>query len=169
MEPLWSPVVANAGNRSQIQTGQKRAKQAKSVAVGCARLPGAHGKEGVDGSNPSEGFGLFAAQRSLLSSTSTATFGFDVHAASTSVHGSDSGTSRTDAEGLDCVFAAAGARSRRRSFLPPFDTVDEKLGSGSQHFLGVSVLVVPAPPLVGLRLRVALRRVLPLLLPTERR
>ena len=31
-------------------------KQAKSVAVGCNRLPlGSHGKEGVDGSSPSEG------------------------------------------------------------------------------------------------------------------
>jgi hypothetical protein len=48
MEPLWSPVVASAGNRSQIRTGQRRPKQAKTVAVGCDRLPfGAHGKQGV--------------------------------------------------------------------------------------------------------------------------
>jgi hypothetical protein len=36
---------------------QKRRNQAKTVAVGCDQLPiGAHGKEGVDGSSPSEGF-----------------------------------------------------------------------------------------------------------------
>jgi hypothetical protein len=35
---------------------QEPRKQAKAVAVGCDRLPGgAHGKEGVDGSSPSEG------------------------------------------------------------------------------------------------------------------
>jgi hypothetical protein len=37
---------------------RKRLKQAKTVAESCDRLPkGAHGKEGVDGSSPSEGFG----------------------------------------------------------------------------------------------------------------
>jgi hypothetical protein len=35
----------------------ERLKQAKTVAVGCDRLPETfHGKEGVDGSSPSEGF-----------------------------------------------------------------------------------------------------------------
>jgi hypothetical protein len=53
MEPSgrnqWQP-VANVGAR-------KRQKQAKTVATGCHQLPiGAHGKEGVDGSSPSEGF-----------------------------------------------------------------------------------------------------------------
>ena len=44
----WQP-VANAVKRN-------RRNQAKTVAVGCDRLPiGAHGKEGVDGSSPSEG------------------------------------------------------------------------------------------------------------------
>jgi hypothetical protein len=57
MEPLWSPVVAIGGNRSQIASTRKRPKQAETVAVGCDRLPqAAHGKEGVDGSSPSEGF-----------------------------------------------------------------------------------------------------------------
>jgi hypothetical protein len=46
-------------NRSQSEATQQRvegAKQAKSVAVGCQRLlPRFHGKEGVDGSSPSEG------------------------------------------------------------------------------------------------------------------
>src|SRR6266508_6371999 len=46
-------------NRWQlVATGdaRKRLGQAKTVAVGCDQLPiGAHGKEGVDGSSPSEG------------------------------------------------------------------------------------------------------------------
>jgi hypothetical protein len=46
MEPLWSPVVATGGNRSQIAQAQKRREQAKTVAVGCDQLlRGAHGKE----------------------------------------------------------------------------------------------------------------------------
>jgi hypothetical protein len=57
MEPLWSPVVANGGNRRQIEEPRKPQKQAKTVAVGCDPLPETfHGKEGVDGSSPSEGF-----------------------------------------------------------------------------------------------------------------
>src|SRR5919204_3400667 len=56
MEPLWSPVVATGGNRSQSAHRRRPQNQAKTVAVGCHRLPfGAHGKEGVDGSSPSEG------------------------------------------------------------------------------------------------------------------
>src|SRR5919198_4683519 len=56
MEPLWSPVVATGGNRWQIGAARKPPNQAKTVAVDCDRLPiGAHGKEGVDGSSPSEG------------------------------------------------------------------------------------------------------------------
>ncbi len=57
MEPLWSPVVANTGNQSQIGRGRNWRKHAETVAVGCNRLrPGLDGKEGVDGSSPSEGF-----------------------------------------------------------------------------------------------------------------
>jgi hypothetical protein len=57
MEPLWSPVVATGGNRWQIGSEQTRLKQARTVAVGCDRLRATfHGKEGVDGSSPSEGF-----------------------------------------------------------------------------------------------------------------
>src|SRR6266508_4911599 len=56
MEPLWSPVVATRGNQPQIGRPSKPQKQAKSVATGCHRLPQEiHGKEGVDGSSPSEG------------------------------------------------------------------------------------------------------------------
>ena len=52
MEPSgrnqWQP-VANAGP-------QKPRKQAKTVAMGCDQLrPNLDGKEGVDGSSPSEG------------------------------------------------------------------------------------------------------------------
>ena len=57
MEPLWSPVVATGGNRSQNGEAQKPHKQAKTFAVGCDRLPQrAHGKEGDSGSSPEEGF-----------------------------------------------------------------------------------------------------------------
>src|SRR5205823_5061283 len=57
MEPLWSPVVATGGNHRQIERTREPQKQAKSVATGCHRLPpNFHGKEGVDGSSPSEGF-----------------------------------------------------------------------------------------------------------------
>jgi hypothetical protein len=56
MEPFWSPVVATAGNQPQIGFAADPQKPAKTAAIGCNRLPlGAHGKEGVDGSSPSEG------------------------------------------------------------------------------------------------------------------
>jgi hypothetical protein len=56
MEPLWSRAVATGGNQWQMRLSQKRLKQAKTIAVGCDQLPkGAHGKEGVGGSSPSEG------------------------------------------------------------------------------------------------------------------
>ena len=56
MRSLWSPVGANGGNRRQIEESRKPEKQAKTVAVGCDPLPKTfHGKEGVDGSSPSEG------------------------------------------------------------------------------------------------------------------
>ena len=66
MEPLWSPVVAIRRNRSQIACATELPKQAKTVAVGCDQLPlGPHGKEGVDGSSPSEGFTKFLLIRSF--------------------------------------------------------------------------------------------------------
>jgi hypothetical protein len=58
MEHSWSRAVATSGNRWQTGRPRERLEQAKTVAMGCDRLPiGAHGKEGVDGSSPSEGFG----------------------------------------------------------------------------------------------------------------
>jgi hypothetical protein len=57
MEPLWSPAAAISGNRWQMERPRKWLRQAKTVAVGCDRLPiGSHGKEGVSGSSPEEGF-----------------------------------------------------------------------------------------------------------------
>ena len=68
MEPLWSPVVANSGNQSQIGPARNWRKQAETVAVGCNRLrPGLDGKEGVDGSSPSEGSAKAPHNRALLS------------------------------------------------------------------------------------------------------
>jgi hypothetical protein len=56
MEPLWSPVVATGGNPSQIGPPRNPQTYAKPVAGGCDLLPESfHGKEGVDGSSPSEG------------------------------------------------------------------------------------------------------------------
>src|ERR671930_453205 len=46
MEPLWRPVAATRG-KSQIASARNRHNQAKTVVVGCDRLPeAAHGKEG---------------------------------------------------------------------------------------------------------------------------
>jgi hypothetical protein len=58
----WSlygaPLVATGGKRWQIVRPQNPPKQAETVAVGCHQLPEKfHGKEGVDGSSPSEGLG----------------------------------------------------------------------------------------------------------------
>src|SRR5437879_12692150 len=49
-------ITARLSNPRQIGLLPKRLKQAKTVAAGCDQLPfGFHGKEGVDGSSPSEG------------------------------------------------------------------------------------------------------------------
>jgi hypothetical protein len=67
MEHLWSRAGATGGKRAQIEWPQERLEQAKTVAVGCDRLPiGAHGKEGVDGSSPSEGFPKVPANRHFV-------------------------------------------------------------------------------------------------------
>jgi hypothetical protein len=56
MEHLWSPAGATGGNRWQKGRPRKALKQAdpQPVATHGNRF-GAHGKEGVDGSSPSEG------------------------------------------------------------------------------------------------------------------
>jgi hypothetical protein len=57
MEHLWSQAGATGGNWSQMRPPHKRLKQAdrQPMATHGNRF-GAHGKEGVDGSSPSEGF-----------------------------------------------------------------------------------------------------------------
>jgi hypothetical protein len=56
MKPLWSPVVATSGNRRQMGGRRDGSDKLKSFAVGCDQLPESfHGKDGVDGSSPSEG------------------------------------------------------------------------------------------------------------------
>ena len=57
MEHLWSQAGATGGNRSQIGHPQERLKQADRQPVAThGNRSRAHGKEGVDGSSPSEGF-----------------------------------------------------------------------------------------------------------------
>jgi hypothetical protein len=49
--------VATGGNQWQKRRRRTRPKQAKTLAVGCHRLPRkCHGKAGVGGSSPPEGF-----------------------------------------------------------------------------------------------------------------
>ena len=76
---------------------------------GCSRYAvanriGAYGKEGVDGSSPSEGFGLLPAHRLFVLSGSAGVRSFDVHAESTSVHRSNGGVGCV--EELDRVLAS---------------------------------------------------------------
>ena len=48
-----SPAVANGGNQRQIGEASNPRKQAKSVGIGCHRLPETiHGKQGVCGGLP---------------------------------------------------------------------------------------------------------------------
>jgi len=56
VEHLWSRADAIHGNGSPATASRKRPSYLRSVASGCDRLrPTLHGKEGVDGSSPSEG------------------------------------------------------------------------------------------------------------------
>ena len=58
MEPLWSPRDAACRNQLQVDQAQNSRSKPKP-ATSSDQLPfGAHGKEGVDGSSPSEGFAL---------------------------------------------------------------------------------------------------------------
>jgi hypothetical protein len=58
------PSRRNQCKHRQIGRPPQPLKQAKFVAVGCDPLPEpSNGKEGVDGSSPSEGLILFPAQR----------------------------------------------------------------------------------------------------------
>ena len=56
MEHQWSRAVATHGNQRQMSQLKNRLKQAETIATGCDQLPESFdGKEGVDGSSPSEG------------------------------------------------------------------------------------------------------------------
>jgi hypothetical protein len=56
MEQLWNRGGATGGKSSGRQKPENRLNWRQTVADGCHRLPfGSHGKEGVDGSSPSEG------------------------------------------------------------------------------------------------------------------
>jgi hypothetical protein len=56
MEQLWNRGGATGGKGFKTPEAPKWLELPETVAVGCHRLPfGSHGKEGVDGSSPSEG------------------------------------------------------------------------------------------------------------------
>src|SRR5579862_2622045 len=60
MEHLWSQAGATGGNQWQMGQPRKSLKQADPQPVAThGNGFGAHGKEGVDGSSPSEGFRKF--------------------------------------------------------------------------------------------------------------
>jgi hypothetical protein len=68
MEHLWSPAGATGGKRLQRHALQSRSirPDPHPVATHGKRF-GAHGKEGVDGSSPSEGFAEISAKIEQLS------------------------------------------------------------------------------------------------------
>jgi hypothetical protein len=68
MEPLWSPVVANSGNQSQIGRGRNWRKHAETLSVGFNQLrPGLDGKGRVDATSlfAKEGVVFLAPQREV--------------------------------------------------------------------------------------------------------
>jgi hypothetical protein len=68
MERLWSPAGATGGNRWQMGRARKPLKLADTQPVATHRNRfTAHGKEGVDGSSPSEGLQIPANQDFVLS------------------------------------------------------------------------------------------------------
>jgi hypothetical protein len=68
MEHLWSQAGATDGNRGQMGHPREPLKQADPQPVAThGNGSGAHGKEGVDGSSPSEGSKVPANRDFLLS------------------------------------------------------------------------------------------------------
>jgi hypothetical protein len=66
MSPLRSPLVAPGSNRWQMGGRPERLKQAKTVAVGCDRLPEPfHGKQGVCHGLPSVAGGPLPAKEEV--------------------------------------------------------------------------------------------------------
>jgi len=67
-------VVATDGNHRQVDVTRELLKQAKTVATGFHPLPAEfHGKEGVDGSSPSEGSTKSAANHATSPGRSSCT------------------------------------------------------------------------------------------------
>ena len=72
MEHSWSRADANSGNRRQTQSRRTPLAYLLSSAIACPYLPRLlHGKEGVDGSSPSEGFDGVAVSASDSRSTTS--------------------------------------------------------------------------------------------------
>src|ERR671934_2807614 len=69
MEPVWNRGGATGGNRWQTHPPRKPHSYLLSSGIGCIRLrKNLHGKEGVDGSSPSEGSRKSPAYPGLLTS-----------------------------------------------------------------------------------------------------
>src|SRR5713226_35281 len=84
MEHLWSQAGATGGNRSQIEGPRKRLKQPDRQPVAThGNGSGAHGKEGVNGSSPLEGFSEAPAQHLLVLSVKETFRSGGVHETST--------------------------------------------------------------------------------------
>jgi hypothetical protein len=77
-----SQPVATGGKCNAVETRRNRPKPLPWVATSCR----VNGKEGVDGSSPSEGFRFLPAQVLVPFSGSATNSRFDVHPASTNVH-----------------------------------------------------------------------------------
>src|SRR5712692_5711784 len=70
MEPLWSRAGATSGNRWQMERPRNPLEQADPQPLAThGNGSGAHGKEGVNGSSPLEGFAKVPANRHFSSST----------------------------------------------------------------------------------------------------
>ncbi len=62
MEKVWKNEGATRRKRFDHFKPGSRLDKPNLVAIGCHRLPAkSHGKEGVDGSSPSEGFSFLPA------------------------------------------------------------------------------------------------------------
>jgi hypothetical protein len=92
MEPRGCQLMVISG---KSRGPQERRKQAKTVAVGCDRF---RGKEGVDGSSPSEGLYKSPANGLMLLSAPTK---FEVAAGTRRVHFGTGGHSRASAPSRD--------------------------------------------------------------------
>ena len=72
MEHLWSRADATESNGRQTPQSRKRPSYLRTVADDCHRLqPPLHGKEGVDGSSPSEGLRSSVQARGRGSNSAT--------------------------------------------------------------------------------------------------